>query len=211
VLITSGVASLLLLSLPIVSDSLVRAVQTPSLARSPTGLASMIVVLGGGISPRVDAPGGYAPLPKALERLSGAARLARHTGLPLLLCGGVVEHGPAEADVLEATLEQSFGLRARYLERQSRTTVENARYTALLLRPLGVTHIALVTSALHMRRAKAEFEAVGFTVVPVPVDVMPATRFEWVSLLPTTRALDRSHDALYEWLGERVAEWSGRR
>jgi uncharacterized SAM-binding protein YcdF (DUF218 family) len=212
-LIATGVVGVLLLSMPVFSDALARSVQDVPSA-TPEGAvadAGVIVMLGGGIGRSAEISGGYAPLPKALERLAGAARLVRDTGLPLLLSGGAVEAGPAEADVLERVLERSFGLKARYLERRSRTTRENARETAAILRPLGVTHIVLVTSALHMHRARAEFEAVGFVVVPAPVAVVPPSDFTAMTLLPNTRALDRSREAIYEWLGERVAVLSGRR
>ncbi len=59
---------------------------------------------------------------------------------------------------------------AMLLEDRRLTTGENARLTAALLRPQGVDTVILVTSALHMRRARAEFELAGLKVIPAPTD-----------------------------------------
>lgn len=50
----------------------------------------------------------------------------------------------------------------------SRTTEENALFTAALLQPQGVKRILLVTDAPHMLRSLLTFRSLGFTVVPHP-------------------------------------------
>lgn len=51
-------------------------------------------------------------------------------------------------------------------EHCSRTTKENALYTASLLQPKGVKQILLVTDSPHMIRSLLTFRGVGFQVIP---------------------------------------------
>jgi uncharacterized SAM-binding protein YcdF (DUF218 family) len=205
-LIATSLMVLLVLSLPVVADVLTLAVEEyPPLGASQPVPVGAIVVLGGGMRRNGADPAGAALTPVSLERLAGGAALARRTGLPLVLSGGSVEPGPAEADVMQATLRRDFGLEARFLERRSRTTRENARETAALLAPSWIKNVVLVTSAVHMRRAAAEFEAAGVTVVPAPVGGTLAVGGGLAAWLPKPVALVRSGDALYELAGELVA------
>jgi len=56
-----------------------------------------------------------------------------------------------------------------YVESRSRTTFEDALYSAALLKPKPGEKWLLVTSALHMPRAVGCFRAAGFQVQPYPV------------------------------------------
>lgn len=49
----------------------------------------------------------------------------------------------------------------------SRTTYENAKFTADVLKPQGIKRILLVTDAPHMLRSQLTFQNFGFTVIPV--------------------------------------------
>lgn len=53
----------------------------------------------------------------------------------------------------------------------SRTTYENAQFTAAHLRPKGIHRILLVTDAPHMLRSLLTFQSIGFQVVPSPSPV----------------------------------------
>jgi len=206
-LVAAGLTALLVLSLPVVSDVLSLAVEEypPLGAAQPVPVGAIVVLAGGSRWDGVNASGATL-LPASLERLAGGAALARRTGLPLLLSGGSVEPGPAEADVMQTTLKRDFGLEARFLERRSRTTRENARETAALLAPVWIKNVVLVTSAVHMRRAVAEFEAAGVTVVPAPVGGTVAVGRGLAAWLPRPAALERSYHALYEIAGTLVAK-----
>jgi uncharacterized SAM-binding protein YcdF (DUF218 family) len=203
----AALVALWLLSLPVVGDVLSLAVEEyPPLAASQPVPVGAIVVLGGGIRRNSAESGGAGLTPQSLERLAGGAALARRTGLPLLLSGGSVEPGPAEADVMQATLKRDFGLEARFIERRSRTTRENARETAALLAPAWIKNVVLVTTAVHMRRAVREFEAAGVTVIPAPVGGTLTVGRGLAAWLPHTSAVVRSHEALYELAGLAVAQ-----
>ena len=205
VMIWVGLGGLVLLSMPLVSDQLLRTVEVYPALTDSVPAADVIVVLGGGVHESGEGPLVASLSPKTLQRLAEGAVLARRTQLPLLLCGGRFGDGPAEADVMQVTLRQAFGLLARFTENTSRSTHENALHSAQLLLPRRLTRVILVTSAVHMRRAALEFQQAGLTVIPAPVDVVGPWRFGFSMWLPRTTALDRSDQALYEWIGYQVA------
>lgn len=171
-----GLGGLWLMSLPAVMQGAARLLERePVLAPADwpelVGRADAIVVLGAGRQQHdpgwdyVDQPGLMA-----LERLRYAARLARASGLPLATSGGL-HYGqpPSEAALMAEVLQQDYGVPVRWLEEGSRTTWENARFSAELLQPQGVRRVVLVTQAWHMPRARWSFEQAGFEVVSAPV------------------------------------------
>ena len=208
-LVATAFGLLLLLSLPLIDGALTRAAECCApLDATRLPPADVIVVLGGGVTPGAV---GFLPSASTLERLDYAAQLGRLTGLPLFLSGGAVQGREPEAEVMARTLKGDFGLEARWLETRSRTTEENATMSAPLLRSLGLTRVLLVTSAVHMRRSRAEFRAAGIEAIPAPTRASgpsPAGVRAW---LPSAESLVRSHAALYELAGELVARVSGRR
>jgi uncharacterized SAM-binding protein YcdF (DUF218 family) len=71
-------------------------------------------------------------------------------------------------DMRDLLVELGVPPQSLLLERDSRTTYENAVNCARILREKGLTHILLVTSALHLKRATALFRHQGLDVTPVP-------------------------------------------
>ncbi|HEY9741447.1 MAG TPA: YdcF family protein, partial [Coleofasciculaceae cyanobacterium] len=65
-------------------------------------------------------------------------------------------------------------------EECSRTTEENARFTATVLQPQGVKQILLITDSPHMLRSLLTFRSFGFTVIPytspVPANLASRTK-----------------------------------
>lgn len=118
-----------------------------------------IVVLGGGYyhSPET----GEHPVAgnNSLQRVRYAARLYRQTGLPVFL-GGI------EAEAMARSFREDYGIPPVWVERQSRTTAENARLAGDILFRQGISRIALVTDAWHMGRAERMFARQGFQVMP---------------------------------------------
>jgi uncharacterized SAM-binding protein YcdF (DUF218 family) len=197
----AGVAVLWLLSTPAFSGQLVRWVEhSIVLDLSRPIAADAIVILGGGT--RRDAPeyGGPAPNQLTLQRLAYGSRIARVSGLPVLVTGGNKE-GAAMADFLQ----RDFGIEPRWIERSALNTRQNAALSAPLLKDAGVRAVVLVTSALHMQRALGEFEAQGLRVLPAPTDVSGPHEPGLRDLLPAFAGLRESHYALYELLGRIVA------
>jgi uncharacterized SAM-binding protein YcdF (DUF218 family) len=201
-LAAAGIVGLIALSLPVVADPLSRLVERyPPLDLSRPIDAQAIVVLAGGVR-RGPGPGTpYEPNAITLERIAMGVEVARRTGLPLLLSGGTVMDGPPEAEAMASALDRYFGLHARWLETRSRTTGENARYSAEMLRADGVRRIVLVTTANHMPRAVAQFRAYGLDVVPAPAASVAGTYDGFADWLPNVGSLQRSSHAIYELAG----------
>lgn len=137
--------------------------------------ADVIVVLGGAMDAAKPPQRLYPDLGSAADRVWHAARLFRAGKAPLILASGGKlpwsEASQAEAAVM-AELLQDFGVpsSAILLEPNSRTTRENRDYCLPILQASGARRILLVTSALHMPRALALFEATPLEVLPAPGD-----------------------------------------
>ncbi|MHA7816762.1 MAG: YdcF family protein [Pseudohaliea sp.] len=169
--------------------------------------APVAVVLGGGIDP----PGtrhGPANLNAAADRVLYAAELYHAGRVARLLLSGGASPGLSARSEAAVTRELLLALAvpadAILLEEESRNTRQNAAFTARLLRERGIDRILLVTSALHMRRALARFEAQGLDVIPAATDHEARDRFTAVDWLPDAEALDGAGRALKEIAGYRT-------
>jgi uncharacterized SAM-binding protein YcdF (DUF218 family) len=176
----------------------------PVLASQPAAQAQAIVVLTAGRI-RHSPEYGQRAMPDfiALERITYGAHVARASGLPLLVSGGLLTDDDEEVLALgmKRVFEDEFQLPVRWAETASRNTAENATFSARILRQEGISRIILVTDALHMRRARLAFERAGLAVTSAPTFYVESGKFDLRRLLPTAENLRRSHYALYEWLG----------
>jgi len=95
-----------------------------------------------------------------------------------------------------------------WVEDRSRTTHDNARLSAQILRDQGVKRIALVADARSMRRAEACFRKEGIDVVAAPSKFMyiSATVEDW---LPGWRAIRGNVITLHETAGLLLYRWRG--
>ena len=88
------------------------------------------------------------------------------------------------------------------LEKDSRTTYENARNTSQLLKPYPGERIFLVTTAWHMRRAEGCFTRQGVKVIPSPCNHLAlALEISPLVVLPSLSGIGGVHRAVHEWLG----------
>jgi len=199
--LAAGIASLWLLSTPIVSDALTRVVELyPPLDLHLAGDAQAIVILGGG-GQRALAPeyGGPAAEPLLLERLSYGAYIAKKTGLPILVTGFSIE-----ARAMRDTLQRNFGTETRWVDDRAFDTFQNARNSARILIAEGIHRIVLVTRATHMRRSVQEFIDAGLEVIPAPAGILAERDFGILRYIPNADALLRSQAAIYELIGDPV-------
>ncbi len=97
-------------------------------------------------------------------------------------------------------LTVDFGVAVRWIEDRARTTDENGRFSAAILRPEGIGTVVLVTHGFHMPRATLAFVEAGLTVVAAPTMFAPSET-EAATLAPSARAVRASFLALHEWLG----------
>lgn len=188
-------------SMPLASDALRGALERQHPPRDEATLptADAIVVLGGG--------GGYRWLlredvdPDDLRssRVAAGARAWLAGRAPVVILSGGGEGEDTEARRMSIAIEH-LGVpgSALVMEQRSRSTRENARFSAALARQMGIGKILLVTSSLHMPRAAFEFRATELDVVPVPVPER-ASREHWNQRwLPSRTALQRSERAFKE-------------
>lgn len=216
-LLTLGLVHLYVMSMPVTGDFLYAKVESRYL---PVPLqqvpkAACLVVLGGALeaaaAPRVD-----IEMSEAVDRVYKAAQLYRAGKTPLIIVTGGRQvwskDVPSEADLIrELLMEWGVPRDAIILEGSSRNTRENAMYSKFAADSLGCEQALLVTSAAHMPRSVAAFEAVGLSVVPVSTDVRVADTKHLTAMdfLPDARALAMSSDAIRELIGRWVYQMQG--
>lgn len=163
---------LLLCATPAFAHGLQRWLEGQYEARPATAYPKVdaIVVLGGEAAREVESAWSGDAAGLAGSRVGFGYLLYRAGRAPTVLLSG----GDGDAQRMAATLErEGVPAAALRLETSSRTTYENARNSAVLLRAEGVHTILLVTAPAHMPRAAASFEKQGVHVIPAPAQAPP--------------------------------------
>lgn len=194
----TGIAWSLLWSIPACSEWIRGTLERrhPLVDEASLPVADAIVVLGGGHYVR-HWRSNMTPDELRGSRLAMGARAWMAGRAPVVVLSG--GGSPSEASVMAAAIGKlGVPASALLLEQQSRNTEDNATNTARLASEHGIRCMLLVTSALHMPRARFLFERAGLDVVPVPVPeyAHPDGRRDW--WLPARGALWRSGRALKE-------------
>lgn len=197
-----GIVLLVLLSLPAVGALLVRMIDTtPAFDPSHTDGAQAIVILGGGARAYAPEYGGATLSTLSLERVRYGAKLARETGLPVLVSGGQVDpKAPIEALLMRDVLTREYGVPVRWVDARSRNTHENAVDSAAMLKRSGINRVILVVHSFDVPRARHEFAAAGIETIAAPTGIPPPVPTEVSDFLPSASGLQRSYWALYEIL-----------
>lgn len=175
--------------------------------RPPEALptAEAIVVLGG--STASNRPNWFEPYDRkrTVSRVDTAAQLYHAGRAPLVIVSGAALDGSvSEAQIMANSLrQQGVPESAIVQESQSLTTYENAVYTARLLNEKKLSHVLLVTSALHMPRAMGVFRKQHIDAVPAsspPQIVVPddPTFSFWQ---PNAHVLSASRSIVKEYVG----------
>ncbi|MDQ3204357.1 MAG: YdcF family protein [Pseudomonadota bacterium] len=204
-----GFGGFWLMSLPIAVEWGAKALERdPPLSRDEWATlaqrADAIVVLGSGRERGDPAWGSDQPTDVALDRERYAARLAKASGLPILTTGGL-HYGtpPSEARLMADSLRDDFGVTVRWQEERSRTTWENAQFSAEMLLPQGIKRVVVVTQAWHMSRSVWSFQQAGFEVVPAPMGFLSVGNAEplggWI---PDAKSVRRSGQLINEAVGQ---------
>jgi uncharacterized SAM-binding protein YcdF (DUF218 family) len=164
--------------------------------------AQAIVVLGGEVR-----TGNDAGIPdrlggRAYERLALATDAYHELHLPIAVSGGRPSgRRISEGALMKAALETEFGVPVTWNEYQSRTTWENAVFTAALLRKSGIRKVVVVTHRWHLPRAIDSFEKAGMEPVPWPAPETPPGGGRFGDYLPSIGALQDSFYGLHELIG----------
>lgn len=201
-LVWLGLAGLTLLSIPLVPNLLIVALeQNLPTTPPPDAMPQAIVILGGDLMRNATTPRSL-PGFLTLDRLREGAALYRRTGLPILVTGGTVQRDrPPVALIMADSLRNDFRVPVTWVEDASLDTWQNAAFTAEILKPRGINSVYVVTQGWHMRRAMVAFHHAGLiaTAVPTSTDT-PFDPIPW-DLPPRASAWQWSYYALHEWIG----------
>jgi uncharacterized SAM-binding protein YcdF (DUF218 family) len=172
-------AALLAIGIFPIGEVLLRPLEAEFPPRAAPTHIDGIVVLGGVEDQRATAAWRDPQLNEAAERLTAAAALAiAHPEARLVFSGGSgrlrnTVLGQPEIPSVAVDFFVSLGIDPGRItwEDQSRNTTENARFAYKVAAPASGETWVVVTSAFHMRRALASFDAAGWdAVIPYPVD-----------------------------------------
>lgn len=209
-LIFVALSILTLLSLPVVGISLIAPFESDAAidltAASTYSDAQAIVILGGGRRKSAPEYGGDTLDDSSLRRVRYGALLHRASGLPVYVTGGNLTGEDVGVGALMAeVLDADYDIEVAAAETHSRTTWENAAYTAPVLQHDGIVRILLVSDAWHLPRAAEAFVQAGFKVIPAPTAfehrpgwMKETTYRDW---LPSAGAFLLSSVAIHEHLG----------
>ena len=201
-----ALVSLWLLSLPIVADSLWRVVEQqalrPAVSKAPQ--AQAVVVLGGMTWDIRGQEGFETEWNENADRFWAGLELFKAGQAPrLFLMAGRLPWEKSQRTEGQWLREKAieFGVPAQkiWLSPEVQNTQQEAQAVAKEL-PGGT--ILLVTSAFHMPRARALFEAQGLKVLPFPVDFRVVENDTTIlDFLPSAGALETTTSAMRELLG----------
>ncbi len=177
--------------------------------------ADVIIVLGGGVSPR-RSPELSPAINGRGDRFLEAARLYHASRAPfVVLAGGdgleITVEGQVSSDGVQLLSELGVPDEAIIAEANSINTEQNAIESLKLMKQRNFKKALLVTSAIHMPRSVATFKSVGVDVVPAPTDYRfsdstPNTPLLWY---PQVEMLMKSTAIVREYLGFAVYRWRG--
>jgi uncharacterized SAM-binding protein YcdF (DUF218 family) len=195
-------AALYLLAMPVASSWLLARVEAGLPDGPELGAAQAIVVLGGDVhlGDGRAVPDSLGPL--SLERVVYAAQAYRRLDLPVAVSGGRVLGSDATVGgLMKEALERDFAVPVTWNEDRSRTTQENALFTARLLQADGIATVVLVSHAWHLPRGLWSFERAGLKPLPWPAPSSVVRMRRVDDFLPSIAALHDSFYALHEMFG----------
>jgi uncharacterized SAM-binding protein YcdF (DUF218 family) len=176
--------------------------QRQSAAAATYAPRTAIILLGGGTT--YDDDHVLVPAHDVLPRIDASARnyaACKRTAntCRIIVSGGNPQHHSAtEADTyLPYLLDRQVARSDIVLEKNSRTTYENARYVSAIVGESHYDTLILVTSAYHMPRALLDFQCFG---IEPQVQISSARRAR-LGILPRFENLKSAEIALHELIG----------
>jgi uncharacterized SAM-binding protein YcdF (DUF218 family) len=143
---------------------------------------------------------------EAMERLRKGARLAKITHSPILVTGGSPDRSRqedmSEGQLMAKVLQEELGVTVTWVEQQSNTTQENAKYSAEILRKEGIQTIYLVTHYWHVPRSQTIFEKQGLKVHPIPMGFNQLEHYTPLDYVPSNQGIALTRQIWHELLGQ---------
>ena len=199
-----AVLGLYLLSVQPIAAALTRTMQLgcPVTQDRPADIRA-VVVLGAGVAGKASI-GSVEPSAETALRLVHGIRLLKESNAPyLVLAGGAMGSSTdPEAQVMGSVAEQ-LGVEPQKILREDRSANTHEHAVNLSRWPLMQQgRLAVVTSAVHERRAVMNFRRYFADVIPYPAGCIPGAGFLVVShWVPHTHNLHLSALAIYEMVG----------
>lgn len=206
-----GISLLWIASAPLSANWLVKNLEADtSSSCAPSSGHLPVVVLGGGLNAYTTSENPYEVLSgPTIQRTLAAAMLDNGSNRFYLLGGGGTSR--KLATYMAQIMEQQGIVEQRIItETNSRSTEGNARELSALMPPSMARKIVLVTSQLHLNRAKKIFEFHGFTVCGVGAGSLYAVSSGWVGALPYIESLEKTTMASRELLATLLYQWRHR-
>ena len=165
----------------------------------PSNDAQAFVVLAGDLQYSTVPDLSVARLDRATyEACQYAAYLHSHwRALPVLVSGGRTN----AILMKDALVMDSVSQTMIWSETESRTTHENAVFSAEVLRQKGIESIVLITDSRHMWRSELSFRKQGLKVVPAACNYRTGGRLHPTDFLPDTDQIGYIEEMLHETLG----------
>ncbi|MHB8763765.1 MAG: YdcF family protein [Deferrisomatales bacterium] len=188
-----------------VARRLVEPLETAFPAPGPEATAEAAVVLAGTVNLALSTPERVEFYDRPERIIEGARLVKAGRARWLVISGGSGD--PRRPDAVEAEFlartarELGVDPAVILIQGRSRTTREDALYTAPLLKERGLTRFFLVTSAFHLPRAVALFRQQGLDPIPYPVDHRVSPDRDVFTWVPAAWALELSTLAVHERLG----------
>lgn len=197
---------------PMVGNGLIGWLETqpPMAERCLSSPPQVAVVLAGGVDTAPTGPADLASLGISSRRRVERAVEWWHErpGRLLVMSGGPQFDAGVSTGALMADYARRLGVSRTALEVEgtSNSTWENARALAGL-RPSLPRHIALITSAMHMPRARYAMARAGFTVCAIAADTRRIPFGLPGYVIPRSSALGKTEAALHELVGMAYYRW----
>lgn len=184
--------------------------QPPMTERCLSSPPQVAVVLAGGVDTAPTGPADLASLAISSRRRVERAVDWWHVrpGRLLVMAGGPQLDAGVSTGALMADYARRLGVSHAALEVEgtSNSTWENARALAGL-RPALPRHVALITSAMHMPRARYAMARAGFSVCAITADARRIPFGLPGYLIPRSSALAKTEAALHELVGMAYYRW----
>ena len=172
---------------------------------APPPAISGLVMLGGAVDIHITQARGSEAWNDQAERITTVAELASKFPTARIVLSGGSGHPDAisESSIAKGALVAMGVPEGRIeLETRSRNTCEDAKESMVTAAPKPGEVWLLVTSASHMPRAVGCFRAVGFSVLPYPVDYHTRGTADLGRIQPSVaEGLADTDLAAHEWVG----------